>query len=131
MILKERILEDLKFVGRMKLSGQNMARKYLVSRQAIQQAMNQLEKEKRITIQRGVDDIVGNKVNIYTYNEKGNMQYKGASGMDRKSIETKKGMFKSKVDNKWYNNSERYGHSSLTKKQAKERYYKRGDRDEG
>lgn len=82
-----------------------------------------------LTREKRQNKVSGYLENVYVWkgdkNSKENLNYVGASGMKKTRAKVENGKFLSKVDGKWYPLSERYGHNSMTKKQAKERYYRK------
>lgn len=111
------------------ISYAELGRKFKKSRQACQLVVREMEKEKKLVVIRTIADEGDSDKNLYEYIQDPEVreviEYKGNDGMSHRKIETKGDMFKSKVDGQWYNNSERYGKSSMTKKQAKARYWER------
>ena len=111
------------------ISYAELSRKFGKSRQAVHQVIKEMENEKKLVVIRTIADEGDSDKNLYEYIQDPEVreviEYKGNEGMSHRKIETKGDMFKSKVDGQWYNNSERYGKSSMTKKQAKARYWER------
>lgn len=111
------------------ISYAELGRKFKKSRQACQLVVREMEKEKKLVVIRTIADEGDKDKNLYEYIQDPEVreviEYKGNDGMSHRKIETKGDMFKSKVDGQWYKNSERYGKSSMTKKQAKARYWER------